>query len=186
MADINKSGKINVKKKKNNSVGELLSWLKTIAIAVIVTLLISNFVIVNATVPTGSMENTIMPKDRIVAFRLAYLFDTPKRGDVVIFEPPDGADDPYVKRVIGLPGEVIRIADGTVYINDTPLEEPYLPEPMVGEFGPFEIPEDSYFMMGDNRNDSYDARYWHNKFVDRSEIMGKVIFKYFPSIGLVK
>lgn len=186
MADINKSGKINVDKEKNSSVGELLSWLKTIAVAVIVTLLISNFVIVNATVPTGSMENTIMPKDRIVAFRLAYLFDTPKRGDIVIFEPPDGAEDPYVKRVIGLPGEIIRIADGTVYINDNPLEEPYLHEPMVGEFGPFEIPEDCYFMMGDNRNDSYDARYWHNKFVDRSEIMGKVIFKYFPSIGLIK
>ena len=87
-----------------------------------------------------------------------------------------------LKRVIGLPGETVEIVDGKVYINgsDTPLEEPYLPEPMEGSYGPYTVPEGSYFMLGDNRNNSRDARYWENKFVKKEKIIAKVLFCYYP------
>ena len=88
----------------------------------------------------------------------------------------------YVKRVIGLPGETVEVKDGKVYINgsDTPLDEPYLPEPMEGSYGPYEVPEGCYFMMGDNRNNSLDARFWDNKFVAKNKIVAKVLFCYYP------
>lgn len=161
---------------------ELISWIKTIALALVLAVLIDGFVIVNATVPTGSMENTIMPDDRIVALRLSYLFNDPKRGDIVVFRYPDNEKVLYVKRIIGLPGETIEIIDGKVYINgaENPLEEAYLKEESPGSFGPYTVPEDSYFMMGDNRNNSLDSRYWQNKFVKSDKILGKVFFKYFP------
>ena len=75
-----------------------------------------------------------------------------------------------------------EIVDGKVYINgsDTPLEEPYLPEPMEGSYGPYTVPEGSYFMLGDNRNNSRDARYWENKFVKKEKIIAKVLFCYYP------
>lgn len=166
---------------------EIVSWIKTIVLALLLALAIDNFVIVNATVPTGSMETTIMPKDRIVAFRLSYLFSEPERGDIAVFRYPDNEEVLYVKRVIGLPGETVEIQDGYVYINgsDTPLEEPYLKETPTDSFGPYTVPEGSYFMMGDNRNNSLDSRFWKNtKFVKKDKILGKVVFKYFPSIRI--
>ena len=108
---------------------EIVSWVKTIILALLLAAGINTFIIVNAEVPSGSMENTIMTNDRIVAFRLSYLFGKPDRGDVVVFHFPD---DPtgktlYVKRIIGLPGEKIEIKKGRVYINGNrqPLSEPY-------------------------------------------------------------
>lgn len=138
---------------------EIISWIQIIVAAVIIALVLNNFIIANSRVPTGSMENTIMSKSRVIGSRLAYLTSDPERGDVVIFHFPD---DPtgkiyYVKRVIGLPGETVNVVDGKVYINDsdTPLDEPYLPEPMEGSYGPYTVPEGCYFMMGDNRNNSW-------------------------------
>lgn len=110
---------------------EIISWIQIIVAAVIIALVLNNFIIANSRVPTGSMENTIMSKSRVIGSRLSYLTSDPERGDVVIFHFPD---DPtgkiyYVKRVIGLPGETVSVVDGKVYINDsdTPLDEPYLP-----------------------------------------------------------
>ena len=164
---------------------EIIGIIKTVAIAIVIALIINNFILVNAVVPTGSMKNTIMPKDRIVAFRLAYLFGEPKRDDIIVFKAPDERDVLYVKRIIGLPGETINIVDGTLYIDGrevTKEEQPYLLEDMIGNFGPYVVPEDSYFMMGDNRNDSQDSRYWQHTFLPREDIEGKVIFKYYPKI----
>ena len=151
----------------------------------VLAFLISNFVVVNAVVPTGSMENTIQVSDRIMAFRLTYLFEDPARGDIIIFEPPDGDEDWYVKRIIGLPGDTVEIHDGGVYINGTRLQEDYVKEPTEGVFGPYHVPEDSYFMMGDNRNDSLDSRFWHNHYVRRDQIKGKVLFEYYQSCNWV-
>lgn len=168
---------------------ELISWMKTIILAVAIALFIDFVVIVNATVPTGSMKNTIMEGDRVVAFRFSYLLSDPQRGDVVIFDYPDAPEGEtilYVKRVIGEPGDTVEVSGGKVYINGEPLEENYLLGDMVGEFGPYEVPEGSYFMMGDNRNDSLDSRYWSNKYVEKDEILGRVIFKYYKKPGLVQ
>ena len=150
----------------------ILSFAKLFVIALILAVLLNNFVVANATIPTDSMETTVMVGDRIIANRLAYKSSDPKRGDIVIFMPPDGEDVPFLKRIIGLPGETIEGKNNKVYINGKALEESYLDDDQVqDDFGPFTIPEGSYFMMGDNRIDSYDARYWDNKFVKKEDIM---------------
>lgn len=173
-------------KKKGGFKAELISWITTILVALILALGINNFLIVNAKVPTGSMENTIMPKDRIIANRLAYITSDPERGDIVVFKYPDDETVLYVKRIIGLPGDKVEVIDGKVYINDSkePLQEDYLKEEMYGTYGPYYVPENCYFMMGDNRNDSLDSRFWENTFVQREKILGKVFFKYYKGFKI--
>ena len=175
----------------SNIKSEIISWLKTIIFAVVVSLFITNFVIVNASVPSASMENMIMTGDRLVAFRMSYLMNPPKRYDVVVFRFPD---DPsrttlYVKRIIGLPGETVTIKDGNVYINgsDTPLEDWFLKETAATEKEiSYTVPEGHYFMLGDNRNISLDSRYWNDKYVSERDILGLVVFRYYPSFKVLK
>ncbi|KIR03497.1 Signal peptidase I [Lachnospiraceae bacterium TWA4] len=165
-----------------------LEFLKIFVIAAVLALIINNYLIVNAKVPTGSMESTVMTGDRIIANRLAYKFGEPQRGDIIIFMPPDGEKTPFLKRIIGLSGETIECKDSQVYINGNPLIEPYLNEATQMDFGPYTIPEDSYFMMGDNRNNSRDAREWKNKYITKDAMLGKAVFTYFPfsSIKILK
>ena len=155
-------------------VREIAGWVLTIAIAVIAAKLINEKVIIKAEVPTGSMENTIMTGDCVLGFQLAYTFSEPKRGDIVMFPWPDNPEVTYVKRIIGLPGETLEIKDGAVYINGNVLHEDYLKEEMLGEYGPYEVPEGCYFMMGDNRNPSADSRKWKNTYLKREDIIAKV------------
>lgn len=163
---------------------EIKSFVMTLLITIVVVFVLKNYIIINATVPTGSMENTIMPDDNILGYRLAYIKEGPERGDVIFFYFPDDESQKFVKRVIGLPGEKVTILEGKIYINDAtePLDEPYLKEEWVRGTGPyvFEIPEDSYLCLGDNRNRSADAREWNNPYVTREKIIGKAIFTYFP------
>lgn len=165
---------------------EVFSWIMVIVVAFVLAFVITHFIIIKAEVPTGSMESTIMVGDRLIGNRLAYLFSDPKRGDIVIFKCPDNEEETYIKRVIGLPGETIRIEDGVLYINDEVYEEDYLNEPMLGSYGPFTVPEGHYFMMGDNRNHSWDSRKWTNHYVAKNKIFGKAWLRYEPSIGLLK
>lgn len=162
---------------------ELMSWLQILVTAACIAFVLNTFIIANSRVPSGSMENTIMTNDRVIGFRLSYLFSDPARGDIAIFRFPDDESTYYVKRIIGMPGDTVDIIDGQVYLNgsETPLDEPYLREEMEIEMPMhFEVPEDSYFMMGDNRNYSYDARYWKNTYVKRKKIIAKVLFRYWP------
>lgn len=163
---------------------EIKSFAFTFLITLAVVFVLKNFVIINATVPTGSMENTIMPGDNIFGFRLAYMKENPERGDIIFFYFPDDESQKFVKRIIGLPGETVTIMDGKIYIDgsETPLEEPYLKEEWTRGTGPyvFEIPEDSYLCLGDNRNRSADAREWNNPYVAKEKIIGKALFTYFP------
>lgn len=172
------------KKKQNSAIRELISWVLYFGGALLLALLLKNYVIINADVPTGSMENTIMPGDRLIGNRLAYKKEKPDRGDIVIFHAPDDEESLYVKRVIGLPGETVDIAEGKIYIDGSgeALEEDYLKETWTvaaGEFH-FEVPEDSYLMLGDNRNDSWDARYWTNTYVHEDKILGRAQVVYWP------
>ena len=163
---------------------EIMSFAFTLLITLGIVLVLKNFIIINAKVPTGSMENTIMPGDNLLGFRLAYLTEEPERGDIIFFYFPDDETQKYVKRIIGLPGETVTILDGKIYINDStePLDEPYLKEEWTRGTGPyvFEIPEDSYLCLGDNRNRSADAREWNNPYVAKEKIIAKAIFTYFP------
>ncbi len=165
---------------------EIISWVKTFVFAVVFALCFNSFIIVNAEVPTGSMEPTIMTDDRIMGFRLAYLFDKPKRFDIVIFKQPDNEKENFVKRIIGMPGETVEIKDGKVYINEseTPLEDSFVNGVAFGDYGPYEVPDGHYFMLGDNRNGSIDSRVWENKYLSEDKILGEAKFRYFPSFKL--
>ena len=178
---------------------EIWDYVKMIIIVVAVVLVINNVVLINAKIPSESMEKTVMTGDRLFGFRLAYginldLFGNqiskkisdPKRDDIVIFKYPDDESQLFIKRVIGLPGETVEIKDGKVYIDGVEKEEDFLPEPMRGSFGPYTVPKNCYFMMGDNRNYSMDARRWENTYVKREKIIAKVLFRYFPKPGILK
>ncbi len=157
---------------------EIKDWIVIILIGLVVFFIFNRFIAFNISSPTPSMENTFMVGDKVFVSRLSYLFHDPKRGDIVVFEAPDEPEKDYIKRIIGLPGETIEGYEGVVYINGEPLKEEYLWEEMEGDFGPFVIPEDSYFMMGDNRNSSLDARFWENTYVTQDKFKGKAILKY--------
>ena len=167
------------------------AFIRSVIFTVFVTWFLMNYVIINAVVPSGSMENTIMTGDRLIGIRLV---STYQRGDIVIFPDPETEDRYLIKRIIGLPGETVEIkdmGDGTagVYINDSKLSEDYLPEPMIwdGDFS-ITLPEDGYFMMGDNRNHSYDARYWGRNVIYSDEIVGVAKLRYWPlgSAGFIE
>jgi signal peptidase I len=157
---------------------EIISWVLVLAVAFLLALFINKFIILNEEIPSGSMENTIMTGDRVFTYRQAYLFSDPKRGDIIVFPFPDDESVDYIKRIIGLPGETVEGKDGLVYIDGEALDESYVKETINEDFGPFTVPEDSYFMMGDNRNDSADSRYWNDPFVKKDKIKSKAIFKY--------
>lgn len=171
---------------------ELFEFIVNIAVTMTVLILLKEYVIINAYIPSGSMENTIMTKDRIIGNRLAYLKEEPERGDIVIFKYPDDEEQLFVKRIIGLPGEKVTIINSKVYIGEEMvcLEETYLKEEWVLGNGPytFEVPEGSYLMLGDNRNNSKDSRYWVNTYVEQEDILGEAVFRYWPlkNIGILE
>lgn len=167
---------------KRELFSEALSWGRTIVFAVAFALLLNTLVIVNATVPSASMEGTIRTNDRIVAFRLSYLFSEPSRFDIIVFPNPDDPDTLNVKRAIGLPGEIVTIVNGLVFIGDNPnpLRDDFVHGEISGNFGPFEVPEGHVFVLGDYRSNSRDSRDWINTFVSHDDIQGRVIFRYFP------
>lgn len=169
-------------KEEDTTLGkELLSWAMIFVGAFIVAYILSNFVIVNAKVPSGSMISTINVGDKVIGFRLAYTFDDPKRGDIIMFNAPDKENTIYIKRVVGLPGDEIVISDNKVYINGEPLEEKYVKNGWTLDQGTSEytVPKGEYFMMGDNRDNSSDSRVWGT--IKKDEIIAKALFRYYPS-----
>lgn len=173
---------------KNSIWKELWEYIKMIIFVIVVVLIVNNVLLINARVPSESMEKTIMTGDRFFGNRLAYLFNDPERFDIVVFKYPDDESQLFVKRVIGLPGETVEIREGKVYINgsDTPLDDSFTPETPMGNYGPYVVPEDSYFMLGDNRNHSGDSRFWKQPYVEKDKIVGKAILRYFPGIKILK
>ena len=165
---------------KKSWMRKLLSWVLVIGGGFLLARFVTRVIIVNAVAPTNSMETTIMVADRFIGNRLAYMFSSPERGDVIVFEYPDNPSKLYVKRVIGLPGEEITFKDGKVLVDGNVLEEDYVngqqTEPQRQDT--FTVPKDCYFMLGDNRVVSYDSRYWDNPFVSKDAIKGKVWFFY--------
>lgn len=170
--------------KGKQSIGrEIFSYVKIFVVVIVVVLLLQNFVIINAEIPSESMEKTIMTGDKLIGNRLAYIKNGPKRFDVVIFKYPDDEKELYIKRIVGLPGETIDVIGGKVYIDgsEKPLDDSFCLEVPDGSGdGHFVVPEDSYFMMGDNRNNSNDSRFWNNPFVHKEKILGEAMFRYWP------
>jgi signal peptidase I len=114
-----------------------------------------------------------------------YIFRRPRRGDVVVFRFPGNPERDFIKRIIGEPGDTVEIKDGTVYIDGSPLDEPYITSKPTYTYGPMEVPVDQYFVLGDNRNNSYDSHVWG--FLPEENIIGQAWLSYWPldSWGLV-
>ncbi len=165
---------------------EIRSDVLMVVIALAIGLILSKYVIANAQVPSSSMETTVMAGDRIFINRLSYVFEEPQRGDIVTFIYPDDGETLYLKRVMGLPGETIQGKGGVIYIDGKPLEKDFTQEISYDDFGPYTVPEDCFFMMGDNRNDSWDSRYWKHTFVEKEDIVGKAVVSYFPHPRVLK
>ncbi len=129
----------------------------------ILVLAIAIFFLIQAAVQSSvvvfsSMEPNLHPGQRLLISKVVYKFHEPERGDVIVFPNPNNADEDYIKRIVGLPGETIEIKDGVVYINGLKLDEPYIKDPPSHPFPEQKIPEDNYFVLGDNRNNSTDSR----------------------------
>ena len=180
----------------------------TVVFVVVMVIIIRFFLGEIRWIPSGSMKPTFLEGDRIVVERFSRFYKAPDRGDVMVFYPPSTElkntpwklfsrltgffckDVAYIKRVVGLPGDKFEVkidknGQGFVYINDKKLEEPYVrsiydyPECRPDMFcGPFVIPEGEYFMMGDNRGNSQDSRYWGTLKQDR--FIGKAVFLFWP------
>lgn len=158
--------------------------------------------LINAQIPSASMENTIAVGDRIFCNRLAYFGSNhPERYDIIVFEDVTGSGKYLIKRVIGLPGDTITFRYGDVYLNDAiePLDDSFCKVQNVTDQGLLEtntitVPDGCYFVLGDNRLDSLDSRFWKGEygestpFVREEDILAKAVFRYFPfdSIGTVE
>lgn len=125
----------------------------------------------------SSMQPTLHSGQYVIVSKLVYHFREPQRGDVVVFEPPNGAHDDYIKRIIGLPGEHIEVRGGAVWVDGYRLEEPYVSSPMAYS-GSWDLGPDEYFVLGDNRADSSDSRAWGP--LHRDLLVGKAWLCYWP------
>ncbi|HIK55074.1 MAG TPA: signal peptidase I [Synechococcales cyanobacterium M55_K2018_004] len=157
--------------------------LKTIGVSIVLALGIRTFVAEARYIPSGSMLPTLEINDRLIVEKVSYLFQSPNRGDIIVFVPPDQLNqrsfkDAFIKRVIGLPGEKIQVKNGQVFINDQPLTENYLESPPDYEWGPEIVPANSYLVLGDNRNNSFDSHFWG--FVPRENIIGRAAVRFWP------
>lgn len=162
-------------------------WVIPIAIVVIISQLIQVFLFFQILVPSGSMKPTINEGDRLFVMRV-YDKSKLKTGDIVVFRVrPNGVSTLYVKRLIGRPGDNVKITDGKVFVNGTELIEPYIVNHDYYN-GEFNVPEGKYFFMGDNRPDSKDSRFPEVGFIDESDVVAKAGLKFYPfsEFGLLK
>ncbi len=184
----------------------LREYFESICIAVILALFVRTFVVQAFKIPTGSMENNLLIGDHLLVNKFVFAptlmgverailpIDPIRRGDIIVFKYPEDPERDFIKRVIGLPGETIELRDRTVFIDGEALDEPYVQFLFPAEhrapdapdftafdvrrsYGPVTVPEGQYFMMGDNRDNSQDSRYWG--FLPRSYVKGKALFVYF-------
>jgi len=167
------------------------SIIKTLVIAFILSLGIRTYVAEAKVIPTESMVPTIKVGERVLVDKIYFKLDELKHEDIVVFRPTTellkkGYKDDFIKRVIGLPGDNIIIRSGVVYVNNNPINEPYINEKPNQDYGPIKVPADSLFVMGDNRNYSSDSREWG--FVPMENVKGRAIIKFWPlnRIELVK
>jgi signal peptidase I len=180
-------------------------YFESICVAVILALFVRTFVVQAFKIPTGSMENNLLIGDHLLVNKFVFAptvsgaertvlpIDPIRRGDIIVFKYPEEPERDFIKRVIGLPGETIELRNKRVYIDNKPLDEPYVhflfpPGENEGDreltdfdvrrrYGPVTVPQGHYFMMGDNRDNSQDSRYWG--FLPREYVKGKALFVYF-------
>lgn len=172
-------------------------WVESIIIAFILAMIIRAFLVQAFKIPTGSMRPTLMEGDIILVNKFIYgakipftnfrlpALTGPKRGDVIVFIYPQDDKKDFIKRLVGLPGETVEIKNGAIYINGKPSLDSILPTNFYYNYGNYAkvgeqitVPEDSYFVLGDNSGSSKDSRYWG--FVPGNNILGKALLIYWP------
>lgn len=165
---------------KSGTFKTVLDWVWTVVIALVLSLTVHTYVAEGRWIPSESMVPTLKVHDRLIVDKVSYKIHDINRGDIVVFTPPPAVhkNDDLIKRVIGLPGETVLMKDGLVYIDGSPLTEEYAVEKNKSNFGPFKVPEDCVFVMGDNRDNSYDSRFWGPLPV--KNILGRAAFRYYP------
>lgn len=151
-----------------------------VAIAFAVAYLLKLFIVQPFYIPSGSMEPTLMPGDRILVNKFLYRFEDPRPQDVVVFEAPgDITKRDFIKRVVAVGGQTVELRGGEVHVDGKKLVEPYLSEvPDQSSFGPIEVPQGHVFVMGDNRTNSQDSRYFGS--LPKSVLLGKAFVIYWP------
>ena len=151
---------------------------------VLVFLVIRPFIVQAFYIPSGSMLPTLYIRDHLLVNKFIYRFSEPKHGDIVVFKSPpgvsnDGQERDFIKRLMGVPGDVIQVKKGGVYRNGKRLKEPYLLEPQIMyEMPPVKVPVGRLFVMGDNRNSSNDSHVWGT--LDRNRVLGKALVRFWP------
>ncbi len=162
--------------KRTSCMGFIIDTVETILLALVL------FVVINALsarvrVENVSMKPTLQPGEFLLINRVAYKLGEPDIGDIIVFHAPGESEMDYIKRVIGLPGDQVRIEDGTVYVNEQPLYETYVAD-QPRYTGTWDVPDGQYFVLGDNRNNSSDSHLWG--FVPEDDIVGRALLIYWP------
>jgi signal peptidase I len=177
----------NTKRSTGKAGLRLSQWenLQTILIAVFLAILIRAYVAESRYIPSASMVPTLHIGDRVVVEKLSAYFHPPRPGDIVVFRPPKAlqtvgytADQAFIKRVIGGPGQVVQVDHGKVYLDGQPITEPYIAESPNYEWGPWQVPDHTLFVMGDNRNNSNDSHIWG--FLPEDHVIGRAWFRFWP------
>lgn len=170
-----------------------LDIIETVVVALALFVVVYLFLFQPHQVKGNSMYPNFYDGEYILTDKISYRLGLPKRGDVIVFKAPKNEEVDYIKRIIGLPGDEVKVSTGLVYVNNKKLNEDYLPTDYVTSSGSFlsedalgKVPEGQYFVLGDNRNHSSDSREWG--FVKKDEIIGKAFFRYWPvnRIGTVQ
>ena len=172
-------------KKKKSMVRE---YTEALLIALVLALIIRMFVVEAFKIPSGSMIPTLLIGDHLLVSKFTYKFTQPKRGDIVVFKYPDDPSRNFIKRIMAVGGDTVEVKDKVVFINGIQQQEPYIQHVFQevlpaqysarDNFGPIEVPQNHYFMLGDNRDSSLDSRFWDHQFVNRRAIVGKALLIY--------
>jgi len=157
--------------------GALREIVTTIIVAVVIFILlqttVQSFIVIGS-----SMKPNLEPGQRLLVNKIVYRFGEPQQGEIIVFQPPRNKRPDYIKRIIALPGDTIEIKEGVVYVNNVALDEPYIKSLTTDTLNPTEIPENEYFVLGDNRNNSSDSYDWGT--VPRQNIIGKAWISFWP------
>lgn len=158
--------------------------IQIVLLAFVLSFVLRTYIVEARQIPSGSMEPTLKIGDRLMVDKIMFKFSELKRGDIVVFKPTlaamsnTGSDAYFIKRIIGLPGDEITVAQGEVYVNGKALVEPYEAEPPKYVYGPKKIPAGMLFVMGDNRNNSADSHVWG--FLPLENVKGKAFARFWP------
>lgn len=169
---------------RSRVIAGLWEWAKILAQAGVLAALLITFVAQSHVVQGASMEETLHDRERLMVEKVSYRVSEPKRGHIIVFRSPIARAERMVKRVIGVPGDVIEIKERTVYVNGVALDEPYTKGPTYYDMAPMEVKPGHVFVLGDNRNNSLDSRSRYVGQIPYDQIVGRAIFSYWPLTSL--